>query len=262
MNFFWVYDIPNWQFAILTVLFFVLFAICGLLFLQRNILQRFIPQSHNDIVSFFMSGMGAIYGITLGLIAVGAWENFNGVEDIVQNESASLATLYLNIGELKSSKKDSLKTALREYTNYTIVEGWPQQQHGQLPKGGTKRLQNIQNLMLAVEPVSKTDEIVLKQCFGQFDQMLFERRKRLEATNEGLPSAIWYVIVFGALINIVITWFFKTDSFRVHILMISMYASLLGSLVFLIAAMDNPFRGEFSVGPDAFQTVYENMLKN
>ena len=36
---------------------------------------------------------------------------------------------------------------------------------------------------------------------------------------------------------------------------------LLGSLIFLIAAMDNPFRGEFSVGPDAFQLIYEGLMK-
>jgi hypothetical protein len=28
-------------------------------------------------------------------------------------------------------------------------------------------------------------------------------------------------------------------------------------LIFLIAAMDNPFRGEFSVSPEAFETVLQ-----
>jgi hypothetical protein len=39
----------------------------------------------------------------------------------------------------------------------------------------------------------------------------------------------------------------------------TLFASLLGLLVFLTAAMDNPFRGEFSVSPDAFQIVFDNM---
>ena len=115
--------------------------------------------------------------------------------------------------------------------------------------------------MLSHEPTTKIEEIAIQEALSQFNTMLTYRRLRLQSVTDGLPSSIWYVIVFGAMLNIVITWFFKTDSFRVHVLMTAMFAALLGSLVFLVAAMDNPFRGEFSVGPDAFQTIYENITK-
>ena len=32
-------------------------------------------------------------------------------------------------------------------------------------------------------------------------------------------------------------------------------------MIFLIAAMDNPFRGEVSVGPDPFEAVYQSLMK-
>jgi hypothetical protein len=34
----------------------------------------------------------------------------------------------------------------------------------------------------------------------------------------------------------------------------------LGTMMFLIAAMDNPLRGEVSVSPAAFELVYKGML--
>jgi hypothetical protein len=37
-------------------------------------------------------------------------------------------------------------------------------------------------------------------------------------------------------------------------------ALFLGIVVFLIAALDNPFRGQVRVGPDAFQLVYESLM--
>jgi hypothetical protein len=40
-----------------------------------------------------------------------------------------------------------------------------------------------------------------------------------------------------------------------------LFAGLLGSLFFLVAAMDNPFRGQFGVGPEAFEIVYDNMKR-
>ena len=49
--------------------------------------------------------------------------------------------------------------------------------------------------------------------------------------------------------------------FRLHMVLNMLMAALLGLLVFLIAVMDNPFRGEFSVGPDAFEYVRDRVIK-
>ena len=38
-------------------------------------------------------------------------------------------------------------------------------------------------------------------------------------------------------------------------------SSLLGLMIFLLAAMDHPFRGELSVGPVPFEMVYEQIMK-
>jgi hypothetical protein len=32
-------------------------------------------------------------------------------------------------------------------------------------------------------------------------------------------------------------------------------------MIFLLAAMDHPFRGELSVGPEAFELVYDQLMK-
>jgi hypothetical protein len=43
--------------------------------------------------------------------------------------------------------------------------------------------------------------------------------------------------------------------------MVLLASSLIGLLIFLTAAMDNPFRGEVSIGPDAFVVVYDQLMK-
>lgn len=258
---YWIYDLPNWLFGLLCIFVFVIFGVSGLMILRKFIFKSLIPQAHNDIVSFFMAGLNAIYGITLGLIAVGAWENFNDVNTKVSQEAAALSSLYQCIKSVPAPLNDTLKSKLKEYTKYTIEDAWPQQQKGILPKGGTERLTSFQNSLLQLDPKTKSEEVVFETSFTILNHLFELRRLRLQSVNQGLPSAIWYVIIFGALLNIVITWFFVTDKFRVHILMVVFFAALLGSLVFLIAAMDNPFRGEFSVSSDAFKIIYENMRR-
>ena len=259
MNFYWVYDIPNWEFALLTVGTFIIVAIGGLFAFRRVVQRNEIPQSHNDIVSFYMAGLTAIYGITLGLIAIGAWQNLSDVDANVSKEASTIAAVLQDIKFIPEPYGDSLKAQLKEYTRYTIEDSWPQQRQGIVPHGGTSRLSLFQTALSKYEPKTKNQEIVLAEIYKQFNIIIELRRIRLINVTNGLPSTIWGVIIFGSLINIIITWFFITDKFSTHLVMTALYAALLGSLVFLVGAMDNPFRGEFSIGPDAFESVYQNM---
>jgi hypothetical protein len=56
-------------------------------------------------------------------------------------------------------------------------------------------------------------------------------------------------------------WLFVVERKGLHDLLTAILASLLGLLVFLLAVMDFPFRGEFSVGPDAFELVFQQLMR-
>ena len=80
VSFYWVYDIPNWLFCLLTILVFVGFGVIGLLpsrgWVRR---QHRINHSHNDIVGYYLAAVTVFYGITLGLVAVGTWTTYSDV---------------------------------------------------------------------------------------------------------------------------------------------------------------------------------------
>lgn len=259
MNIYWIYDLPNWAFALLCITFFVAISLSGLILFRRFIQQKMILQAHNDVVSFYMAGMNAIYGITLGLIAVGAWENFTEIDSNVAQEAAAIAAFYQDTRLIPAPLGDTIRAQMKEYVRYTIQDAWPIQKQGILPHGGTKRLDAVQTTLSKYEPTSKNQEINLAEAYKQFNSIIQLRRVRLQNVTNGLPAAIWYVIIFGGIMNIIITWFFITDKFRVHVIMTTLFAALLGSLVFLVAAMDNPFRGELSISSEAFEIIYDNM---
>ena len=94
-----------------------------------------------------------------------------------------------------------------------------------------------------------------------FNRWIELRRARLQAVTTGLPAVLWWVILAGSAVTVASGYMFHLPRFRVHLILTVMMASLMGLLVFLIAAMDNPFRGEVSIGPDAFQLVYDSLMK-
>jgi hypothetical protein len=60
--------------------------------------------------------------------------------------------------------------------------------------------------------------------------------------------------------NIVLIWL-QDMQLHVHMILGGVLASILGLMIFSIAALDNPFRGNVSVGPDAIVLIYETLLE-
>jgi len=58
--------------------------------------------------------------------------------------------------------------------------------------------------------------------------------------------------------NLSIVWMFDMRLIS-QMFLGGMLAFFMGTMIFLIAAMDNPYRGEVSVTPDAFREAYEIM---
>ncbi len=65
----------------------------------------------------------------------------------------------------------------------------------------------------------------------------------------------------GAFINIILTWLLVINNRKLDVVINILSGSLLGSLIFLIAAMDNPFRGEYSINADSFQLLLDGLMK-
>ena len=78
------------------------------------------------------------------------------------------------------------------------------------------------------------------------------RRSILSADWCGLAAA-------GALLNIVLIWL-QDMEIHVHLILGGVLASILALVIFLIAALDNPFRGEVSIGPDPIALVYDTYM--
>ena len=64
----------------------------------------------------------------------------------------------------------------------------------------------------------------------------------------------------GAFLNIAMTWFFDMRSQSMHFWMTVMLSALLGLLIYLLGALDNPFRGEISVSPEPFEIMYQRRM--
>ena len=87
------------------------------------------------------------------------------------------------------------------------------------------------------------------------------RLDRLYGVVSGMPMAMWYTVVLGAILNFVLLRLF--DLRRGNLLLLGgLIAFFTGTLICLIAMLDNSYRGDVSVSPEALELAYEQLFQN
>ncbi len=261
MSFYWIYDLPNWLLCIVIILIFVGLAVVGLL-ITRPIVRRITGASpkHNDIVSYFLGSMGVFYGLALGLIAVATWENYTEVDAVVSTEAAAVASLYRDLDGYPEPLRGKLENMLRAYTRVVIDKEWPAHKQGVPLEAGDVLLDQFENVVMNFDPSREREKIAHAEVLRSLDSVLEQRRLRLQAVTTGLPAALWAVVLIGAFLNGLLTYSFWVENLWLHAILVAILATFIASLVFLTAAMDNPFRGQFSVSSDVFETIHQQVM--
>lgn len=254
--FFWIYDQPTWAMALLFSAAFAVFGIVGLTVFRRttyNWIHR--SESTNEVVGFAMSSFALLYGLLLGLLAVAAYGSYTATGDAVTHEAASLSALYRDVSGLPEPKRSELQTSLRAYTRDVIDVSWPLQREGVIPTHARIILKGFVDQLQAFRPANLGEQALFSESLTQLNTLLALRSSRLANVNSGIPDILWAVVLIGALVNIIFIWMINTES-HVHIIITGTLSAFLGLVIFLIAAMDYPFRGEVSIDAAPFEQVY------
>ncbi|MFM8326892.1 MAG: hypothetical protein ACKN9U_18690 [Pirellulaceae bacterium] len=259
--FYWIYDIPSAKLALLLAGAFTLFSWAGTIFI-RPILRLFVRRRHdvNDIVGYILSCFGVFYGLLLGLLAVASYQNFENVEGIVADEAASLSALVRDVTAYPEPERQNLLWLLRDYTRYVVKDAWPLQRQGIVPEGGNVRMVAFHERLLKFEPKTAGQEIIHAEALRQFNKYLEARRKRLFSVTTAIPAAMWYVVLVGAIMNIALVWLFDMRMIS-HLFLGGLLSAFMGMMIFLIASLDNPFRGELSIASEPFQAILDQLME-
>ena len=258
MTMYWIYDLPIWLFGIITVVFFVAIAVGGLVLAHGYIKNNFgASDAMNGAVGGYIGGMAGLYGLLLGLIIVASMQNFGNASTLTTREAAATGALYVDISSYPEPHRSAMRETLKTYVNFVVNEEWRAQQRGQLIHGGRKILLDLQQILLALEPGDSRQRTIQAEAFQAFNKLIDARRMRLDTVDDGLPAVLWIVVISGSILSIAVSYFLHFSHFRSHLLLTAVMAAFIALLVFLAAAVDNPFRGGLSVSPGAYRSLLE-----
>lgn len=262
MSFYWLYDLPSWELGLGIVSSYVGFSLCALLLLRKPIYRRFKLNSEtNEMVNGVISGVGVLYGILVGLVAVAAWQNYDDLDSLVSSEAAAIGALYRDASVLREPTRIELQGQIATYLSEIIDVAWPAHGAGISDEPGDEFLSRMHEILAHYEPTSTGDLARYQQSLLAYNKVSELRRVRLGEVNTGIPGVFWFVIVGGAVLTLPLMFFLHTPNLSGHLLMTTIYGLFMSTMVFLILVVDNPLRGAVCISPDPYQAVLERLQR-
>jgi len=238
------------------------YAVVGLLLVRRFVLPRLRTQSaDSEYTGAMLQAVMGFYGLAVALMAVNVSQTYSDVSKLVSGEATSLAALYRDVSGYPATIRAKLQGELREYTRYVIEDAWPLQRQGKVPGGGVERLNVFQADLIAFEPVTEGQKLLHGEALRAYNHMVQARRLRLDAVHTGLPGVMWGVIIAGAFIGLSSSFFFRLEDARVQIIQSALLATFIGLVIFMVLALDRPFRGDLGIPPDSYVLVFDQLMK-
>lgn len=228
---------------------------CVGLALFHRLVQVGVRRARNDLAGFSFATISVVYAVLLAFIAVATWEAFTDSERVVEEEAGYIGNLYRDSEGLPGSLGTAVRDAQKQYTDVVVNQEWPVQQKREIPSAGWGPLHRLQQELVAFQPATAGEQVVEAEFLRTLNELYKAREARLTAAGGHIPVVIWWIIFLSGALTTGFTYLFGFENFRMHLAMTGSVAASLALVVVLIVALDWPFRGDWSVGPEAFVNV-------
>ena len=202
--------------------------------------------------------VGVVYAVLLAFVVVIVWQQFDDARVDADREATAVVAVYRDAAALDELGPDA-RPALRRY-----ARAGRRRRVGDDGRRSTRESRAVDDALNdalddvpAIEPRTQAEIAFYTQAIGGLHDISELRRDRIEASGAELPIAMWGVLIIGAVISVAFTFLFGVRSFLAQALMVASLAALIGIVLALILALDLPFTGGLSVGPDSMQDAIE-----
>lgn len=226
----------------------ILVAVIGLILVRQRVSIEYL-RKHHDVASAIIGVVGAIFAVLLAFVVFVVWSDYEDTKFTVVEEANDLGDLFFLSQGLPPELKTNIRKAIVRYAHSVIHDEWKTMAHRDPSVKTHRALADLWQIYLNINPVTEGEKVILAQSLAQLSGVSDSRRKRLHDCQTSIPTILWGLLWIGTVITITFTYFFGVESRFSQLLMTAALAGQVGFILFLVAALDLPFRGLVKIEP-------------
>lgn len=249
----WSHLVPGWVLFLIFLMFFVGIAALGVRLLHGRA-KRVCGAEPKwlDLITHTIMIAGTFYALLLALTAFSVYGTYNQASLSVATEAADLSALYRTVSEHPEPARTQLQGLLREHVEFMVNEAWPAYQQGSSADGELEAENRVHRVLLKFNPKSEKEGQLNSLALSELEKWSEARQLRYTYTTAALPTTLWFTLLFGALVVILLSCFIPTQTRRTSMILVCAVATMISLLLFVVEGVDEPFRGAIVVSVDPY----------
>ncbi|MGD9924493.1 MAG: hypothetical protein AB7V13_24065 [Pseudorhodoplanes sp.] len=252
----WLHSLPFAAGLLLVCAAFVAPTLLGSYLLQPRVAKLFRGERDiNTVLGFLLNAFALYFGVLLALLSIAVFENHNKAEDAVVREAAAIIKLYRDIHSYPEDARPELLGVLDRYVDEVIGPGWKIQQRGEVNPKEIAILGSLHMVLGKFRPSGLGESVRYAETLRVMDDFVEARRLRISAGSSSIPRIMWFVVLVGVVMNTILIWMFDMRPFT-HAIIGGTLSMFIALVIYMIAVLDAPFRGDYGVRPDAIAAIH------
>ncbi len=243
---------------ILSLAVSALVAVLGLAVVRMGVSPAWL-RANNEVAGNYLQTLGTIYAVLLAFVVFVVWQQHNETRCAVEKEANELSDLHRIVRVLPGGSP--VHACIQAYARVVIGEEWAAMARGGCSARAESAMDQIWQALLEIEPHEGRAELLYREALARYNDLSDARSRRLSCSLLRLPPSLWVLLLTNGGLVVGSMWIFGLESFSAHALMTTALSGSIAFILFLIADLDNPFWGSWSVGPEAFERVLADVLK-
>jgi hypothetical protein len=232
----------------------LLLSLAGLLLIRRTVSPDVLAE-HNEVAGYIYTVIGAVYGVLLAFVVLVVWQQHIDAQADASREAGLLADVYRDADVLPDSVAADLRAGIVAYSQSVAEHEWPLLADGVASREARDRLHAVWALVRAYAPATASQSAWYVEMLERLSDAGDARQQRLNNAQSNLPTLVWIVLLFGALVTIGFSFMFGARHYLLYLTMVFALAGIISMVLVLIAALDHPYAGLAMIQPDVFEKL-------
>lgn len=244
-------ELPLLLLVVILVVVPILLAVAMAVAARRWVKVR-VETGYYDVLQAIYSGLVVMYALIAAFLLVVVWQQFAAADSSTAEEAASLVSIYRASEAFPPAPQQALRGLLRTYATTVVNDEWMGLKDGKSSPKAAKALDALYRFY-GRNHATVTWQVPYSDSFGRLSDLNTFRSQRLLAARSALPDALWWLLIFGAVLVVCFSFLFYLTSLAMQVIVTGAVAAFTSSVLLLILLLTHPFTGHISIAPDAFQ---------
>lgn len=251
-----LYDLPNWVMGLLFTMGWVMVGAGGHALLYR-LRPMVLEEADRNLAIAILAVVATVNSLLLAFAAIAVWQAYSDANQAITAEATAMGQLSRDLATFDTEPAQLARQGLRDYARIIVQQEWPAMRKDELDEGSWREFDKLFRAVGRIQPATPREVALMPQIWARTNELVKFRRDRLDAVKDQVPITLWAVIILGTVLTILPACVLPRSRFNQALVAVLSFS--MGLMFFFIAAMDRPFAGQESIGPEPFESVLRNM---